>query len=161
MDEALRERIFETLFTTKGTGKGTGLGLATVYGIVKQHNGFIQVEGELGHGSTFRVFSINDTAPITDARPSVFEDVLVRGGTETILLADDHEGICEMAHSVLTAKGYHVLLCLQPDIATKWPRLPISSNVAWRSLRKPYSPFALCRRVREVIDAAISASKSE
>jgi PAS domain S-box-containing protein len=111
MDAATRERIFEPFFTTKAMGKGTGLGLATVYGIVKQHNGFIQVESEAGKGSTFRIFlPINETPAKTEFRPLVFDDLPVRGGHETILLADDHDGICEMAYSVLFAKGYQVLL---------------------------------------------------
>jgi two-component system cell cycle sensor histidine kinase/response regulator CckA len=111
MDAAIRERIFDPFFTTKGTGKGTGLGLATVYGIVKQHNGFIQVESEPGQGSTFRIFlPVSETPTAGKFRPPVFEESPVRGGTETILLADDHHGICEMAQSVLTAKGYHVLV---------------------------------------------------
>jgi two-component system cell cycle sensor histidine kinase/response regulator CckA len=111
MDAALRERIFEPFFTTKGTGKGTGLGLATAYGIVKQHNGFIHVESEPGQGSTFRIFlPVNETPTAGEARPPDSDDLPVLGGTETILLADDHEGICEMAQSVLTAKGYHILL---------------------------------------------------
>jgi two-component system, cell cycle sensor histidine kinase and response regulator CckA len=111
MDSATRERIFEPFFTTKGMGKGTGLGLATVYGTVKQHNGFIQVESELGKGSTFRIFLPVDETPIPkDIRPVLFNDSPIRGGHETILLADDHDGVCEMAHSVLVAKGYTVLL---------------------------------------------------
>jgi CheY-like chemotaxis protein len=111
MDPVTRERIFEPFFTTKGTGKGTGLGLATVYGIVKQHNGFIQVDSEPGKGSTFRIFLPMNEAPTKpEFRPLVFDDLPVRGGQETILLADDHDGICEMAYSVLIAKGYQVLL---------------------------------------------------
>ena len=111
MDAAVRERIFEPFFTTKGPGKGTGLGLATVYGIVKQHNGFVQVESEIGKGSTFRIFlPVNETPTASELRQTVFDDLPVPGGTETILLADDHDGICEMAQSVLKAKGYHVLL---------------------------------------------------
>jgi two-component system cell cycle sensor histidine kinase/response regulator CckA len=111
MDAAVRDRIFEPFFTTKGAGKGTGLGLATVYGIVKQHNGFIHVESEPGEGSTFRVFLPVDEAPVADKPPApASDDLPARGGTETILLADDHLGICEMAQSVLTAKGYKVLV---------------------------------------------------
>jgi len=111
MDASIREKIFEPFFTTKGTGKGTGLGLATVYGVVKQHNGFILVESEPGQGSTFRVFlPISEAPSAGQVRPPVFNDLVVRGGGETILLADDHDGIREMAQSVLKAKGYHVLV---------------------------------------------------
>lgn len=111
MAPEIRERIFEPFFTTKGTGKGTGLGLATVYGIVKQHNGFILVESEIGLGSTFRVFlPVGEFEPAGEARQLVVEELPVRGGTETILLADDHEGVREMTQSVLSANGYQILL---------------------------------------------------
>ena len=111
MDAATRERIFEPFFTTKGTGKGTGLGLATVYGIVNQHNGFIHAESEPGQGSTFRIFLPVDEAPAaTETRAPAADHEPVRGGTETILLADDHDGVCEMARSVLQGKGYQVLI---------------------------------------------------
>ncbi len=120
MDAVTRERIFEPFFTTKATGKGTGLGLATVYGIVKQHSGFILVGSEPGSGSTFRIFipASADAAP-SAARSTVLRDVPVRGGNETILLADDHEGLREMAQSVLEAKGYHVLLANDGEEAVR------------------------------------------
>jgi two-component system, cell cycle sensor histidine kinase and response regulator CckA len=207
MDAATRERIFEPFFTTKGTGKGTGLGLATVYGIVKQHNGFIQVESEPGQGSTFRIFlPVNETATESELRPAAVDDLPVRGGTETILLAEDHDGICEMAQSVLKAKGYGVLLAHDGDEAVEvftthrdrislvlldviMPRrsgpevfaaikaLNLGVSVVFAPgysneiatladlvergvavLRKPYSPSVLCRRVREVLDAAAATT---
>jgi len=111
MDAAVRERIFEPFFTTKGTGKGTGLGLSTVYGIVKQHGGFIQVESEPGRGSRFCVFlPVSEDAKLAEYRPPVVTDQPVCGGTETILIAEDHEGIREMASATLESLGYHVLL---------------------------------------------------
>ena len=111
MDAAVRERIFEPFFTTKGTGKGTGLGLATVFGIVKQHGGYILVESELSLGSTFRLFfPADETGDKSEYFHPVVETEPVRGGSETILIADDHEGIREMAEAALTALGYEVLL---------------------------------------------------
>jgi PAS domain S-box-containing protein len=111
MSAAVRERIFEPFFTTKAIGKGTGLGLATVYGIVKQHNGFIQVTSEPGKGSTFRIFlrasenaeNSDNQTPFTESQPAL-------GGNETILIAEDHEGVREMARATLESLGYRILL---------------------------------------------------
>jgi two-component system cell cycle sensor histidine kinase/response regulator CckA len=111
MDAAVRERIFEPFFTTKGTGKGTGLGLATVYGIVKQHGGLIQVESEPGRGSTFHIFlPVSEIITPVEHRPAVVRDQPLRGGTEIILIAEDHEGIREMARATLESLGYQILL---------------------------------------------------
>ena len=111
MDAGVRERIFEPFFTTKGTGKGTGLGLATVYGIVKQHSGFIQVESEPDRGSTFHIFlPVSENATPASPAPPVLMDQPVRGGTETILIAEDHEGIREMARATLESLGYKILI---------------------------------------------------
>ena len=109
MDEATRERVFEPFFTTKGPDKGTGLGLAMVYGIVKQHGGFIHLYSEPGKGTAFKVYF-----PAIEARPDALpaiprEDILL-GGTETILLAEDEEAIRGLAERILTGFGYTVLV---------------------------------------------------
>jgi two-component system cell cycle sensor histidine kinase/response regulator CckA len=118
MDAAVRERAFEPFFTTKGMGKETGLGLATVYGIVDQHGGFIRVESEPGQGSTFHVFlPVQEAAARSESRSPVLEDVPVRGGSETILIAEDDDGIREMAQAALQAKGYQILLAHDGEAA--------------------------------------------
>jgi PAS domain S-box-containing protein len=107
MDEATTKRIFEPFFTTKPVGKGTGLGLATAYGIVNQHRGWIEVESAVGQGSTFRVFiPAAREAPRKDERPAVPE---IKGGTETILLVEDDPGIRPVAAKFLRKYGYRVI----------------------------------------------------
>jgi PAS domain S-box-containing protein len=105
--EILR-RIFEPFFTTKEVGKGTGLGLATVYGIIQQHQGWIEVESEVGQGTTFKVFLRRsaETAKAAQDQPS---EQVTRGGTETILVVEDEAYVRELVCSVLTRHGYRVL----------------------------------------------------
>ena len=102
------EHIFEPFYTTKETGKGTGLGLATVYGIVKSHNGYITCCSELDEGTTFKIYfpAIKSRNKIIKPQeePSVF-----RGGTETILLVDDEETIRFLGTQILEEVGYTVL----------------------------------------------------
>ncbi|WP_129127631.1 PocR ligand-binding domain-containing protein [Geomonas oryzae] len=108
MDEETRKRIFEPFYTTKEVGKGTGLGMAIVYGIVKQHNGIINVYSEPGHGTTFRIY-----LPVQEARSET--DVPVaqmeapRGGSETILLAEDDAEVRSLVVSILSQFGYDVI----------------------------------------------------
>jgi two-component system, cell cycle sensor histidine kinase and response regulator CckA len=109
MDAATLDRIFEPFFTTKEMGKGTGLGLATVYGIIRQHGGFLHVISQPGAGSTFRAYLPVST--VSDARSSAAQDEKpVGGGSETLLVVEDHEGLRQLAHETLVGLGYQVLL---------------------------------------------------
>ena len=198
MDGKTIERIFEPFFSTKGPEKGTGLGLAVVYGIVKQHNGFIHVSSELGRGTTFEIL-----LPAVAARPDargVAKEERVRGGSETILLAEDDESVRMLAERILKECGYKVLAVrngeeaigvvrekggeinlaildvMMPtkggkevfeDMHGSHPDLRViymsgySADAIHESfilhagvpfLQKPFSPGALARKVREVLD---------
>jgi PAS domain S-box-containing protein len=108
MDKETQSRIFEPFFTTKSEGKGTGLGLSTVYGIVKQSNGHIEVQSEPGRGATFQIF-----LPMVDEKP-LYEQLVqmdddAYGGQETILLAEDDDAVRELVVHLLQVKGYTVL----------------------------------------------------
>ena len=107
MDAATADHIFEPFFTTKEMGKGTGLGLATVYGIVKQHEGFIHLYSEPGRGTTFRVYLPASSGPAEPRLPK--RDEQIPRGTETILLAEDNEGLQEAAKEMLGKLGYRVI----------------------------------------------------
>jgi two-component system cell cycle sensor histidine kinase/response regulator CckA len=108
MDAATTARVFEPFFTTKETGKGTGLGLATVYGIVKQHDGFIHVYSEPGKGTTFRIYIPAGGGAAEPREPKREEKITA--GAETILLAEDNDGLRETAHEMLGRLGYRVIL---------------------------------------------------
>ena len=102
-------RIFEPFFTTKQVGKGTGLGLATVYGIVKQHSGWIEVDSQLGQGATFKVFLPYFELEAPATTPEQKTEALVRGGTETILVVEDEAPVREVVCELLTGYGYQVI----------------------------------------------------
>ena len=106
MDEKTMKRIFEPFFTTKEMGRGTGLGLASVYGIVKGHKGFINVYSQVGHGTTFNVY-LPGSKKGAEAVAQVPEK-LIRG-TETILLVDDEEMIIKVGKRILETLGYSVI----------------------------------------------------
>ena len=106
MDKETLLHIFEPFFTTKEVGKGTGLGLATVYGIVKQHDGYIICYSEPGHGTTFKIYipvisSAQDSPAIADEAP-------IKGGNETILLVDDDNSVRNWGARILGDSGYEV-----------------------------------------------------
>lgn len=109
MDQKTKERIFEPFFTTKGVGKGTGLGLAIVYGIIKQHNGYINVYSEPGKGTTFRIYLPLVEAEVEVERKKTEAHIIHKGGTETILVAEDEEDVRELTKIVLEGHGYMVI----------------------------------------------------
>jgi CheY-like chemotaxis protein len=101
-------KIFDPFFTTKDVGKGTGLGLATVFGIVQQHDGWINVHSEVGHGTTFRIYLPRLTGmPAQKAAPPAL--TAMRGGNETILLVEDEQSLRVIMRIALTRLGYRVL----------------------------------------------------
>ena len=101
-------RIFEPFFTTKEIGKGTGLGLATAYGIIKQHKGWIEVDSQVGKGTTFRIYlPYVESGSVIPETPAT--RINVRGGNETILLVEDEAPVCELVSRVLNKYGYKVL----------------------------------------------------
>ena len=108
MDAATRARIFEPFFTTKELGKGTGLGLSTVYGIVKQSGGHIEVYSETGMGSSFQVFLPCVEAPVA-ALPATAPSHAHPKGSETVLLVEDDPDVRELLGRTLERHGYHLL----------------------------------------------------
>lgn len=117
MDKHTQAHIFEPFFTTKDPGKGTGLGLSTVYGIVKQNQGYIQVYSELGRGATFKVYfplvEEEMQAILPTAEPSL------PGGMETVLLVEDEEALRKLARTCLESRGYYVLEAAEAASATE------------------------------------------
>ena len=109
MDAVTLGRIFEPFFTTKEVGKGTGLGLATVYGIVKQHDGWVEVNSEPGKGTAFSVFLPANEDQVVPGKKEIAAPAPVAGGTETILIVEDEEILREMARDILMESGYRIL----------------------------------------------------
>ena len=202
MDSETKDRIFEPFFTTKEHGKGTGMGLASVYGIVKQHGGFAHVYSEVGQGTLFRVYLPSTTpgeVPAAHTSAPLANGQQFRG-TELILIAEDHESIREMARHTLLNLGYRVLSAAdgeealrlaqgeRPALAVldvvmpkmggqaalarlleRFPGLPAiftsgyshdatglpASSPETTYLQKPYSPTALGKLVRQMLDRAL------
>jgi len=198
MDAETQARIFEPFFTTKELGKGTGLGLSTVYGIVKQSDGFVWVYSEPGHGTTFKIYLPQvDAEETTEAKPV---DEAAQHGSETILLVEDDDVVRKLAQEILEAAGYDVLVADQgeeairlvvehsqeihlllsdvvmpgasgKEIADRLIPLRPEMKVLFMSgytdeaivhhgvldsgvkfIQKPFSPAALVRKIREVLD---------
>jgi two-component system cell cycle sensor histidine kinase/response regulator CckA len=118
MDAEVLSNIFQPFFTTKKEGHGTGLGLATVYGIVKQNGGFINVESEPGRGTTFRIHLPRCRVEQTETAGDRKED-LIAGGTETILIVEDENAVLELGKGMLERLGYDVIALGKPDQAIR------------------------------------------
>jgi polar amino acid transport system substrate-binding protein len=120
MDEATRSRIFEPFFTTKEQGRGTGLGLAMVYGIVKQHNGYISVHSSPGKGTTFRMYvPLISVRSVGEETQALHPPARSREGKETILVAEDDAALRKLSTVVLTASGYKVITAEDGDDAVE------------------------------------------
>ena len=121
IDASIRERIFDPFFTTREVGKGTGLGLASSYGIIRNHGGIIDVKSEKGKGSTFDIYLPAAKSKVIDQRSEVSEDI--KPGTETILLVDDEEIIIDVSPEMLTELGYEVLTAKSGEKALEQYRI--------------------------------------
>jgi PAS domain S-box-containing protein len=119
MDKSTREHIFDPFFTTKPVGKGTGLGLSTVYGIVEQSGGFINVVSEPGRGASFKLYlpKVSDKVAASVEQDSKHN---VLTGTETILIVEDEAGVRKMVKRILTAGGYAVHIAASGSEAMRW-----------------------------------------
>jgi two-component system sensor histidine kinase EvgS len=116
MEDAVRSHVFEPFFTTKAEGRGTGLGLATVYGIVKQNRGFINLYSEPGKGTSFKIYLPREAGPVTPEVEADRPDI-PRGRGETVLLVEDEAAVLKLGRMILEGLGYRVLAAAGPDEA--------------------------------------------
>ena len=138
MDTYVIGRIFEPFFTTKEVGKGTGLGLATVYGIVKQHGGWVEVTSKTGNGTTFNVFLPASAETAKPANEDPAPHGPVTGGKETILVVEDEPVLREMAQLILEECGYQVFVAANGrDAIELWDRHPNSVDLLFTDMVMP------------------------
>jgi len=121
MERETVQHIFEPFFTTKEIGKGTGLGLASVYGIVKSHGGYILCESELGQGTAFKIYLPAVPEPEARVERGTGETSL-KGGSETILVVDDEAAVRELAVQILQRQGYQVIAADSGEAALEFFR---------------------------------------
>mgnify|MGYP006288435999 FL=1 len=119
MDKEVLDKAFEPFFTTKDIGEGSGLGLPTVYGIVKQNNGFINIYSEPGEGSTVKIYLPGHTSPESVSAPAQKSGKQTPTGSETVLIVEDEPAILQMGKDMLTNLGYTVLTAARPAAALR------------------------------------------
>ena len=112
IDEKTRSQIFDPFFTTKEQGKGTGLGLSVVYGVMKEHHGFVNVESAPDEGTTFNLYFPILQEPASAAVVKPDEEENIRGGHETLLIVEDEETLLEMMKALMEDKGYRVITAM-------------------------------------------------
>ena len=117
MDKETLKNLFEPFFTTKDVGQGTGLGLATIYGIVKQNNGFINVYSEPGMGTTFKIYLPRHESEEPFVKPAIESTGQIPSGTETLLIVEDEKGVLQMSKVILERLGYTILIAENPSAA--------------------------------------------
>jgi signal transduction histidine kinase/CheY-like chemotaxis protein len=121
MDQYTLTRIFEPFFTTKEVGKGTGLGLATAYGIVRQHQGWIEVASEVAKGTTFDVYFPTSEESVEHTKADSDPAAFVRGGSEAVLVVEDEPVVRDLIHLILAGCGYRVYLAGSgPEALETW-----------------------------------------
>jgi nitrogen-specific signal transduction histidine kinase/ActR/RegA family two-component response regulator len=139
MEPQVLARIFDPFFTTKEVGKGTGLGLSTIHGIVKQHEGWIEVTSEIGRGSTFRIYLPACNAPAASLiAPRLDQNLPELGKGETILVVEDEVAVRELACSALQKRGYQVLKAANgPEAVQLWDRRSAPINLLLTDMVMP------------------------
>ncbi|QWV97170.1 PAS domain S-box protein [Geomonas nitrogeniifigens] len=155
MDDQTRKRIFEPFFTTKEVGKGTGLGMSIVYGIIKQHSGFVNVYSEPGIGTTFRIYlPLSATSPLAEETLRDLEQP--RGGSETILVVEDEADLRTLLEQILAGAGYRVILAADGAAAIEQyaRRTSPISLVLMDMIMPGMSGKEACQRIRELDPAA-------
>jgi two-component system cell cycle sensor histidine kinase/response regulator CckA len=164
MNASTLERLFEPFFTTKEVGKGTGLGLSTVYGIMKQHRGWVEVTSQMGKGSTFRVYlPAWDKAPPGRPAPTLE----VRKGKETVLLVEDEKGIRDMVALGLQRYGYRVFEAVNgPEAIKVWDDHAGEIDLLFSDMRMPggvtgMDLFERFKRTKATLKGIISSGYSE
>ncbi|MGM0611802.1 MAG: PAS domain S-box protein [Thermodesulfobacteriota bacterium] len=121
MEKEVQDNLFEPFFTTKGVGMGTGLGMSTIYGIVKQNKGFINVYSEPGQGTTFKIYLPPDEEKESDSSQHLKESAKqMPTGSETVLLVEDEPAILKMGRGLLEKLGYTVVTAEKPDDALRF-----------------------------------------